>query len=164
MSRSRRPTWRTGFVQAMILPTNKDLRNFLRLCRAQATKATSPNQNYVMMHPSAPRPAGQLDALPWERTEPQGTAYFWERNEAPLPPSRPRCNFTHPRQLSPFPESLKLPFSSEEILSGFEEIVSSGTDQFTAWVKNRPSRYLGTTHGRCSKSHRRFSRSIRKET
>ena len=40
-----------------------------------------------------------------------------------------------PRQLNPFPESLKLPFPNEEILSGFEEIVSSGTEKFTAWVK-----------------------------
>ena len=61
---------------------------------------------------------------------------FWERTEAPLPPLRP--NFIHPRQLSPFPERLKLPFSSEEIPSGFEDIVSSGTDQFTAWVKTDP--------------------------
>ena len=64
----------------------------------------------------------------------EGTASFWERTEVPLPPLRPRCNFIHPRQLSPLPERLKLPFSSEEILSGFEGVVSSGTDQFTAWV------------------------------
>ena len=31
-----------------------------------------------------------------------------------------------------------LPFFSEEILSGFEDIVSSGTDRFTAWVKTDP--------------------------
>ena len=42
------------------------------------------------------------------------------------------------KQLSPFPERLELPFSSDEILSGYEEIVSSGTDQFTAWVKMDP--------------------------
>ena len=36
-------------------------------------------------------------------------AYFWERIEAPMPPSRPRCTFTHPRQLSPFLERLELP-------------------------------------------------------
>ena len=63
---------------------------------------------------------------------------FWERNEAPLPPLRPRCNFIHPRQLSPFPERLELPFSSDEILSRFEDIVSSCADQFTAWVKTDP--------------------------
>ena len=48
---------------------------------------------------------------------------------------QPRCNVIHPRQLSPFPERVELPFSSDEILSGFEEVVSSGTDQLTAWVK-----------------------------
>ena len=81
------------------------------------------------------RPDQQPDSLPWEPVGHQDKAYFWERNEAPLPPLRPRCNFIHPRQLSPFPERLKLPFSSDEILSGYEDIVSSGTDQFTAWVK-----------------------------
>ena len=62
---------------------------------------------------------------------------FGERIEAPLPPLRPRarCNFIHPRQLSPFPERLELPLSNVEILCGYEEIVSSGTDHFTAWVK-----------------------------
>ena len=83
--------------------------------------------------PPASRPAGQLDAFPWEPIGPQGTASFWGRTEEPLPPLRPRCNFIHPKQLSPFPERRKLPFSCEEIFSGFKDIVSSGTDQFTAW-------------------------------
>ena len=52
-----------------------------------------------------------------------------------MAPLRLRCNFIHPKQLSPFPERLELPFLSDEILSGFEDIVSSGTDQFTTWVK-----------------------------
>ena len=56
----------------------------------------------------------------------------------PLPPSRPRCKFIHSGQPSPSSERLKLPFSSEQALSGFEEIASSGTDQFTAWVKTDP--------------------------
>ena len=29
----------------------------------------------------------------------------------------------------------ELPFSNDEILCGYEDIVSSGTDQFAAWVK-----------------------------
>ena len=49
-----------------------------------------------------------------------------------------RCNFIHPEQLSPFPERLKLPFPIDEILSGYEDIVSSSTDQFTTWVKTDP--------------------------
>ena len=87
--------------------------------------------------PETPRISKQFDSLPWEPTRPQDKAYFWERIEAPLPPLRPRpkCNFTHPRQLSPFPERQELPFSSDEILFGYEEIDSSGTDQFTAWIK-----------------------------
>ena len=48
---------------------------------------------------------------------------------------RPKCDFIHPRQLSPFLERLVLPFSNEVILSGYEEFDSSGTDLFTTWVK-----------------------------
>ena len=94
--------------------------------------------------PETPRPSRQFDSLPWEPTRPQDEAYFGERIEAPLPPSRPRpkCNFIHPRQLSPFPERLELPFSSDEILCGYEDIVSSGTDHFTAWVKVSPHEVL----------------------
>ena len=76
---------------------------------------------------------GEHDTPTWTLSGTQGTASFWERTEAPLPPRRPWCNFILPKQLSPFPERLKLPFSSEEILSGFEDVVSSGTDQFTTW-------------------------------
>ena len=67
-----------------------------------------------------PRISKQFDSLPWEPTRPQDQAYVWERIEAPLPPLRPRpeCNFIHPRQLSPFPERLELPFSHDEILFG----------------------------------------------
>ena len=67
---------------------------------------------------------------------PQDKACFWERIEAPLPPLRPRpkCDFIHPRQLSPFPERLVLPFSNEVILSGYEELDSSGNDLFTSWA------------------------------
>ena len=112
--------------------------------------------------PPPPRPAGQPDAFLWEPIGPQDKAYFWERNDAPLPPLRPRCNFIHPRQLSPLPERLKLPFPIGEILSGFEEIVSSGRPVHRVG-KNRPSRYLGTSYGGCSESYRRLSRSVREE-
>ena len=66
-------------------------------------------------HPPTPRPSRQPDSLPWEPMRPQDKAYFWERIETPLPLLRPSCNFNYPRQLSPFPERLKLPFSSVEI-------------------------------------------------
>ena len=91
---------------------------------------------------SAPRSSwqagGEHDTPTWKLSGTQGTASFWERTEAPFPLPRPRCNFIHPKQLSPFPERLKLPFSSEDILSGYEDVVSSGTDQFTTWVKADP--------------------------
>ena len=48
---------------------------------------------------------------------------------------RSKCNFIHPRQLSPFPERLVLPFSNDVILSEYEEFDSSGPDLFTSWVK-----------------------------
>ena len=126
-------TWRNGHLQEMIFPTNKDLRISLRSYRALATKVT-----HVMKHLQYPDQRGSVILFPGKDLSPQDKAYFWERNEAPLPPLQPRCNYIHPRKLSPFPERLKLPFSSDEILSGFEEIVSSGTDQFTAWVKTDP--------------------------
>ena len=94
-------------------------------------------------HPPTPTPR-QPDSLPWEPTRSQDKGYFWERIEAPLPPLRPRpkFNFIHPRQLSPFPERLELPFSSNEILCGYEDIVSSGTDHFAAWVNVSPHELL----------------------
>ena len=56
------------------------------------------------------------------------------KTEAPLTPPRPRCNFIHPKQIIPFPERLKLQFSSEEILSGYEDVVST---------QPRPVHYVG---------------------
>ena len=83
-----------------------------------------------MEAPSAPRP----DAPACELLGPQGTASFWEETEA-LPLPKRRCNFIHPKQLSPFPERLELPFPSGEILSGYEDVVFSSQDRYTTWVK-----------------------------
>ena len=105
---------------------------------------SSENQNCTVRHKqpmdanSEPRPLGQPDAPTWELLGPQGTASFWERTEAPMPPPKRRYNFIHPKQLSPFPERMKLPFSSEEILSGYEDVVSSSQDLYTTWVKTDP--------------------------
>ena len=88
--------------------------------------------------PSAPRPTGQHDAPTWELLEPQGTASFWERNGGTIASPRPRCNFIHPKQLIPFPERLKLPFSSEEILSGHEDVVSPQPRDVHYVGKDRP--------------------------
>ena len=73
---------------------------------------------------------------------PQDTASCWEKVEAPLPPSSPRSHFIHPKQIGPFPERLELPFPCDEILSGYEDIVSSGTDSFTTWTTIKPDALL----------------------
>ena len=73
---------------------------------------------------------------------------------------RPKCNFIHPKQLSPFPERLKLPFSIDEILSGYEDIVSSGTDQFTTSVKTDPDATLVRHMVDVQKNRCRISRGV----
>ena len=55
-----------------------------------------------------------------------------------MPHPKRQCNFIHPKQLSPFPERLELPFPSEEILSDYEEVVSFSQDRYTTWVKADP--------------------------
>ena len=135
-NRSKKPTWRWIFT-GDDSPDEQRVTDFLVLLHSTG------NTDYKSDdHLPTPRPSRQPDSLPWEPTRPQDKAYLWERIQAPLPPSRPRCIFTHPRQLSPFPERLELPFSNDEILCGYEDIVSSGTDQFTAWVKMDPHEVL----------------------
>ena len=70
----------------------------------------SVNQGDVI--PETPRVSKLASSSLWEPGKPQDKACFWERIEAPLPPLRPRpkCDFIHPLQLSPFPERLELPF------------------------------------------------------
>ena len=50
-------------------------------------------------------------------------------------PKKRVCNFIHPKQHSPFPERLKLPYPDGEILSGYKEDVSFIRDRCTSWVK-----------------------------
>ena len=61
-----------------------------------------------------------------------------------MPPlrTRPKCNFIHPRQPSPFPERLELIFSCEDILSGHEELSSCRSDHSTVWRKLSPHQIL----------------------
>ena len=78
------------------------------------------------------------------------------RHHCPPLPKRV-CNFIHPKQLSPFPERLGLPFPEEEILSGYEEDVSCHLRPFCCVGESRPSHYLRTTCGRRSKGPRGMS-------
>ena len=116
------------------------------------TVRKSQNKDCTVKHkqpldaPSEPRsswqPVEQLDAPTWELLGPQGTASFWERTEAPLPLPKRRCNFSHPKQLSPFLLRLELPYPSGEILSDHEDVVSSSQDCYTTWVKTDPDATL----------------------
>ena len=110
------------------------LRQFLRLISqrwyvVQKTQVAPSNTNKLWKHFQHRDQWGSLMRLP--------ASYLDSRV---LHPSgrkrRHHClSFIHPKQLSPFPERLELPFPIEEILSGYEDVVSSGTDQFTTWVK-----------------------------
>ena len=94
--------------------------------------------------PGATMISKQCDPVPCESTIPRDQLHFWERLKAPLLPlrSRPKRDFIHPQQLSPFPERLELPFSSDDILSGYEDLVSSGSGHFTMWGKMSPHEVL----------------------
>ena len=91
-----------------------------------------------------PRISQQVASPLRETTRLEDKTYVWERIGAPLPPLRPwpKCNFIHPRQLSPSLERLELQFSNDEILCGYEENVFSGTDHFAAWVRRSPHEIL----------------------
>ena len=67
---------------------------------------------------------------------------FRERIEAPLPPLRPNAtSFIHDHSV-PFPNAWNCHLPMMKSLCGYEDIVSSGTDQFTAWVKVSPHEVL----------------------
>ena len=118
------------------------LEEWLRVGAVLSVGPSSADQGDVI--PETPRVSKLAPSSPWEPAKPQDKACFWERIEAPLPPLRPRpkCDFIHPQQLSPFPERLELPFSCDPILSGSEELASSGSDHFTMWGKIIPHEIL----------------------
>ena len=51
-------------------------------------------------------------------------------------------HFIHPEQYGAFPRRIVLPYPYSEILSRYEEDVSSIRDDFTAWVKSDPETIL----------------------
>ena len=66
-----------------------------------------------------------VPSSPWGPPKNEDSACSRERIEAPLPPLQPR----------PTCERLELLFSCDAILSGYEDLVSSRSDQFTMWGK-----------------------------
>ena len=115
-----------GYTWVMILPESSAWRIFLRW--------------YSVLNTEIVRPSS-LVLLPGNFLDPRVLHRSGKERRHHLPP-RPKCISIHPKQLTAFPERLELPFPREEILSGFEDIVSSGTDQFTTWVKTDPEANL----------------------
>ena len=76
---------------------------------------------------------------------------------------RPRCNFTHQGSSVPFLNGWLALFRLMKSCQAYEDIVSPGTHQFTAWVKINPHEVLVHHVVDVQKCYRRFSRDIRNE-
>ena len=66
-----------------------------------------------------------VPSSPWSPPKNEDSACSRKRIESPLPPLQPR----------PTCERFELPFFCDAIVSGYEDLVSSGSDQFTMWGK-----------------------------
>ena len=86
----------------------------------------------VIVIPETPKVSILVSSSPWEPTKTQYTACSWERTEAPLPPLQPRSTC----------ERFEIPFSCDALLSGFEDLDSSGSDHFTMRDKMSPHEIL----------------------
>ena len=89
------------------------LEEWVRVGAVPSEGPSSADQGDVLLE--TPSVSKIAPSLPWESANPLEKACFWERTEAPLPPLRKR-------PLGPFPERLELPFSCEDIMSGYEEL------------------------------------------
>ena len=103
MTHSRRPIWRNGFSSLML---------FLNVSFPKVR---------VMLFLRLLRCRYLSHRHKGKHRNNQHTACSCERIEAPVPPLLPR----------PTCERLELTFSCDAILSGFEDLVSPGSDQFT---------------------------------
>ena len=123
----KRPTWRSGSSSAVTLLTDTTL--WISLCSTAQTTVIA-----FLRHPEFQNNSILFLGNPRGLKKRLIFGNELRHHCLHLRP-RPKCNFIHPRQLSPFSERLELPFSHDEIMCCYEEIVSSGTDHFTAWVK-----------------------------
>ena len=114
MTHSRRPTWRNGFSSLMLL-----------------LYIPTPKVRVMFFH-ETPNLSMPVSSSPWGPPKNQDPARSWERIEAPLPPLQPQSTCAR----------LELPFSCDAILSGYEDLVSSGSDQLTMWGKVSPQEIL----------------------
>ena len=104
-------------------------------------KIFPPNKSYLKKHLQPQYQRGSLILLLVNSLCPKVLHHSWEEWRHHCL-SRLSCNLIDPKQLSLFLEGLVLPFPSEGILSGYEDIVSSGSDQFTTRVKTDPDATL----------------------
>ena len=118
----------------IILPESSAWRIFLRWYRVLDTKIVPPNKSDLKKHLHYQDQRCSLMLFPGNPLGPRVLHPSWKE-------LRHHC-LSSPKQLDPSPERQELPFPSEEILSGYEEIVSSCTDQFTAWVETDPGATL----------------------
>ena len=112
--------------------------------------------------PETPRMSNLASSLLWEPAKLHDKACFWERIEAPLLPLRPRPkgDFIHPRQLSPFPEA----FGTAVFDRGF--LVTLRRNQLLRkrslyfMDQTERTRNPGRTYGGHWEGHSRFSQDI----
>ena len=89
------------------------------LVNATSERSNSESQGDVI--PETPKVSMPVSSSLWGPTKNHDTACSWERIEASLPPLQPRSTR----------ERLELPFLCDAVLSGYEDLVSSGSDYFT---------------------------------
>ena len=96
--------------------------------------------------PSLPKSSwqafGESDAPSWKHTGTQESAVSWEPLGPQLLPKTRVRHFVHPKPFGIFPKRLPLPYPDEEILSRYEEDVSSIREGFSAWVETDPETIL----------------------
>ena len=101
----------------------------------ERTTTREPHRGGSSLPKSSWEAVGAFDAPSWKHTGTQECTVSWGFLGA-QPRSKARVRyFIHPKQFGTFPKRFALPYSFEEILTGYEEDVSSIRDGFSAWVK-----------------------------
>ena len=125
-----------------------ELQNRKSYRRPRKTSGTPQVKRFVTFHLCRSHRGEQLENQTHHHgntVETQESAVFWC---APLPKTRVR-NFIHPKQFGIFPKRLSLPYPDEEILSDYEEDVSSIRNGFFGMGENGPRNHSWASQCRC---------------
>ena len=126
----RKPLWNNGSSSVINILTNRPLLTTLS-SRAPITVTASFGQpgflNNVILYHDTSRPTSLLGTI-GGTTAPIAVMAQMQLHSSATAQS--------------IPERLELPFSSDDILSGYEDLVSSGSDRFTMWGKMSPHEVL----------------------